>query len=228
MPSTLPSKVPVARNERRYGIRIEKISSRPVERADREDRERRGLLGLVQRLGGRHLHRLLLGHELALHVAGDGDQQARRRGARRRRPGGRPERRRRRRVGHGPCASATPRSPATNAPAVMNAAGDRVRERDQRRGVGQHARRSRSARPGRCRVERVADRVLHPGVGGEDEVRRQDGADRPRSRSWPGGRLCGSRSQPKIQSPRNVDSRKNASRPSIASGAPKMSPTNRL
>ena len=37
-----------------------------------------------------------------------------------------------------------------------------------------------------------------------------------------------SRSQPKIQRPRNVDSRKNASRPSIASGAPKMSPTNRL
>lgn len=38
----------------------------------------------------------------------------------------------------------------------------------------------------------------------------------------------GSRSHPKIHSPRNVDSRKNASRPSIASGAPKMSPTNRL
>ena len=37
----------------------------------------------------------------------------------------------------------------------------------------------------------------------------------------------GSRSQPKIHSPRNVDSRKNASSPSIASGAPKMSPTKR-
>ena len=34
-----------------------------------------------------------------------------------------------------------------------------------------------------------------------------------------------SRSQPKIQRPRNVDSRKNAASPSIASGAPKMSPT---
>ena len=33
------------------------------------------------------------------------------------------------------------------------------------------------------------------------------------------------RSQPKIQSPRNVDSMKNAASPSIASGAPKMSPT---
>ena len=34
-----------------------------------------------------------------------------------------------------------------------------------------------------------------------------------------------SRSQPKIHRPRKVDSRKKAIRPSIASGAPKMSPT---
>ena len=38
----------------------------------------------------------------------------------------------------------------------------------------------------------------------------------------------GSRSHPKIHSPRNVDSRKNASSPSMASGAPKMSPTKAL
>ena len=37
----------------------------------------------------------------------------------------------------------------------------------------------------------------------------------------------GSRVQPKIHSPMNVDSKKNATRPSIASGAPKTSPTNR-
>ncbi len=35
-----------------------------------------------------------------------------------------------------------------------------------------------------------------------------------------------SRSQPKIHSPMNVDSRKNASSASIASGAPNTSPTN--
>ena len=35
-----------------------------------------------------------------------------------------------------------------------------------------------------------------------------------------------SRSQPKIQSPRKVDSSMKAARPSIASGAPKTSPTN--
>ena len=37
----------------------------------------------------------------------------------------------------------------------------------------------------------------------------------------------GSLSQPNSHSPRNVDSRKNAASPSIASGAPKMLPTNR-
>jgi hypothetical protein len=39
--------------------------------------------------------------------------------------------------------------------------------------------------------------------------------------------FLGSRSQPKIHSPRKVDSTKKASSPSIASGAPKTSPTNR-
>ncbi len=36
-----------------------------------------------------------------------------------------------------------------------------------------------------------------------------------------------SRSHPKIHRPRKVDSTKNATRPSIASGAPKTSPTKR-
>ena len=37
----------------------------------------------------------------------------------------------------------------------------------------------------------------------------------------------GSLSQPNSHNPRNVDSRKNAASPSIASGAPKMFPTSR-
>ena len=37
----------------------------------------------------------------------------------------------------------------------------------------------------------------------------------------------GRRVHPKIHSPRNVDSKKNATRPSIARGAPKTSPTKR-
>ena len=40
--------------------------------------------------------------------------------------------------------------------------------------------------------------------------------------------LSGRRPQPKIHRPRKVDSRKKASSASIASGAPKMSPTKRL
>ena len=47
------------------------------------------------------------------------------------------------------------------------------------------------------------------------------------SHMQPACSLGGSRSQPKIHRPRNVDSRKNASRPSIASGAPNTSPTKR-
>ncbi len=39
--------------------------------------------------------------------------------------------------------------------------------------------------------------------------------------------LAFSRSQPKIHRPRKVDSTKKASSPSMASGAPKTSPTNR-
>ena len=37
----------------------------------------------------------------------------------------------------------------------------------------------------------------------------------------------GSRSQPKTHSPRKVDSKKKAARPSMANGAPKTSPTKR-
>ncbi len=39
--------------------------------------------------------------------------------------------------------------------------------------------------------------------------------------------FSGRRPHPKIHRPRNTDSRKNASSASMASGAPKMSPTNR-
>ena len=42
-----------------------------------------------------------------------------------------------------------------------------------------------------------------------------------------GVRAAGSLSQPKIHRPMNVDSRKNAISASIASGAPKTSPTKR-
>ena len=72
----------------------------------------------------------------------------------------------------------------------------------------------------------VADRVLHPRVRDEDEVRRHPRCRARRSRASPGAARGESRFQPKIQRPRNVASRKNAARPSIASGAPKTLPTN--
>ena len=107
----------------------------------------------------------------------------------------------------------------------MNARGDRVRERREGDGLVSTAQMSTSsARP--LGVHLVADRVLHERVRGEDEVRREDGADRVAQMVARWSR-CGSWSHPKIHSPMNVASRKNASRPSIASGAPKTSPTKR-
>src|SRR4030095_12290370 len=80
------------------------------------------------------------------------------------------------------------------------------------------------------RVDGVAHRVLHPRVGGHDERSRQRGADEHQPRRSHAGAGCppgGGASQPKTQKPRNVDSRKKAASPSIASGAPNTSPTNR-
>jgi hypothetical protein len=85
MPSTSSWKLPVARKESRPGISMEKISLGAVERADREDREAGIGLGLVEGLCRSHFHRLDLGHDLALDVAGDHDADARRRARPRRR-----------------------------------------------------------------------------------------------------------------------------------------------
>ena len=66
--------------------------------------------------------------------------------------------------------------------------------------------------------------MLHPRVRREDEIGGQRGAAAVSQivhRCMTGDR----RPQPKIQRPMKVDSRKKAIRPSIASGAPKMSPT---
>ena len=69
--------------------------------------------------------------------------------------------------------------------------------------------------------------MLHPRVGRHDERRRQDARRTRPARSSAGAPAADSLSQPNSHSPRNVDSRKNAARPSIASGAPKMLPTSR-
>ena len=73
--------------------------------------------------------------------------------------------------------------------------------------------------------EGVAHGVLHPAVGQQDP---QGGEVRADSATIQMDRACTffeTRFQPKIQTPMNVDSRKNATVASMASGAPKMSPT---
>ena len=70
--------------------------------------------------------------------------------------------------------------PSMNAPAVTKAASDRVREGHERCLSGKSTAKMSvsSARPVVGVEPLVADRVLHPRVRGEDEVRRDVGADR--------------------------------------------------
>ncbi len=75
----------------------------------------------------------------------------------------------------------------------------------------------RSTRPTGCCMKLFAARMKYalivvPAAASQIVARCSRGLSRPR---------------PKIHRPRNVDSRKNAISPSIASGAPKMSPTKR-
>ncbi len=225
MPSTLPSRLPVPRNDSRQGTSSSKTSSLPSSVPSVKSENGAGCAVVVQRLGGGHLHRLHLGHDLALVVAGDAGAE----------PGD--EQRRRRRAEAAVRNASTSRSGCRircqsairdhERAGDHEAAEDRVREGRPERPCWSAPPRSRSARRGPLLgVDRVADRVLHERVGGEDEVRREHRADRgdpDRGEVQPRR----SRSQPKIHRPRNVDSRKNASSPSIASGAPKMSPTKR-
>ena len=226
MPSTLPSKEPVARNDSSRGIRMVQTSCRAVERADGEDGERRRAARCRRAPRPRPSSSAAARSSSwpAMSPVIDGadaaDQQVDQAPAAA--TGGR-------RVGVPAAAQVPGADPAsTSMPGGQERRGDRVREgADARWSWSSTAPKSvSSARPA-LRVDREADRVLHPGVRGQDEVGRQHGADRGRARCRPGARRFGSRSQPKIHRPRKVDSRKNASSPSMASGAPKMSPTKR-
>ena len=135
----------------------------------------RGALGVVEALGGGHLHRLHLGHDLALDVAGDddgcggdqGDPGAELRGE----PvgGG---------VGAVAVADQVPQGDRhQQGSGDEEGAGDGVREGDQGDLVGEHGDEVGQFGAAGVGVVAVADGVLHERVGGEDEVRREVGAD---------------------------------------------------
>ena len=194
-----------------------------VAAADLEDRERARLAGRPLRLGRRDLHRLVLRLDDA-ELAADQHREDRW-------PGPAPTSAslavRRNEVG-----VASRRRCQADTASITRRAGDQRREQHVRiapeeHRVGEQRPDVVELRPARSGVDRVADRVLHPRVRGDDEHRRQR---RRRARPPRCVTRCtrlGSTSQPNSHSPRNVDSRKNAARPSIASGAPNTSPTNR-
>ena len=195
---------------------------------DREQREPGALLGVAQRLGGGHLHRLLLDHDLALPVAGDRRRRRRRPAPRRSaEPEGRPEGRRpsSRLVVRPQVPGATRRARSRRRPASAPAMTcGKVASAVTLVSTSQmlSARRGRSPAlnrtPTGCCINELAARMKYA-----DRLT----PEREQPDATPGAPACGSRSQPKIHSPRKVDSRKNAARPSIASGAPNTSPTKR-
>ena len=76
MPSTVPSASPVAMNDRTSGTRTLQTSCEPSRVPMVNSENEAGALVVVERLGGGHLHRLLLGHQPGLQVAGDHDADA--------------------------------------------------------------------------------------------------------------------------------------------------------
>ena len=145
-----------------------------VQAADGEDRERRVRLGRVETLGRRHLHGLDLGHDLAGDVAADGDADAGDQQDRGADPHAASEG-----LLHG--ALVALHAPQRH-PDDERAAGEVGRQHDVREGheldlVEQHGEEVVELGAAGLRVVGVAHGVLHPGVGGQDEVRREQRAD---------------------------------------------------
>lgn len=120
-----------------------------------------------------------------------------------------------------------PGDPEQEHPSHHERTKDGVGERCQCGVVGEHGPHVSHDRPA-VLAELDAHGVLHPRVGDDDEVRRDPGSDH----RAPQGREVHALAQPApAEDPDTeegkVDSRKKASRPSSASGAPNTSPTNR-
>ena len=137
------------------------------EPGDREDREALAVPGAADGLGCGHLHRLLMHHQPALTVAErhGPDDREKREGQRQ------PERPR------GDIAVAAAQHQVTADGNDEHAAGgerteDRVRKREQHGAVEQHGKDVGELGVAGGVVDRVADRMLHPGVRRQDEVGR--------------------------------------------------------
>jgi hypothetical protein len=112
-------------------------------------------------------------------------------------------------------------TPSTSMVVVTMAAGNDVEERADQCAVGHDG--PEVGHDGPVALNFVAHRVLHPGVGGQNEEGREH---RPALTIQIDARWmrAETRSLPKIQMPRKVDSKKKANRASMASGAPNTLP----
>ncbi|MPM29577.1 hypothetical protein SDC9_76117 [bioreactor metagenome] len=163
---------------------------RSVQGADGEQREGRRGLGLPDRLGRRHLHRLDIGHHLALQVTGDGDQGTgddQHPGTELGGPGVRGgvlgvltgELADIARPGGAGDLQQVPAGHTHHEGAADHVrGGQRVRDGGQGHRVGQHGAEVGHLGAAAGLVEGEADGVLHEGVGRQDEDRAQHGADR--------------------------------------------------
>ncbi len=176
MPSTLPSKVPVARKDRRYGIRIEKMSSVPsgvpIVKTEKEAGCSVSQSASAAAIFIGCCSVMILPWMSPVIATSRPDTRSMTAPG----LGRRAERR-------GDIGAVTVLEhpvhpdPRDEGASRHERGRDRVGERDQRRAVGQEREEVRELGATRDGVVLVAHRVLHPGVGGQDEVGGQDRAD---------------------------------------------------
>ena len=175
MPLISPLKLPVPRKDSRPGISMIAWCFSPFRLPTVRIENGALRLGRVETLGRRHLHGLDLGHDLAGDVAADGDAEA---GDQQDRGADRATLRRKVSL----IAPSLRCMLHSDDPDHERAAGEvrrqhDVRERHELDLVEQHGEEVVELGAAGLRVVGVAHRVLHPGVRGQDEVRREQRAD---------------------------------------------------
>ena len=182
MPCTWPLKFPVARKDSSRGSLIAKTSLEPFRLPMVNSENDAGLAVWYSASAAAIFIGWYCRHDLALDVTGQGgehrgDEDGDRAGLGRRAERGGGGLRGGVRPGRAP--DQVPQGHrGDQGPGHQEAARNRVRERDQLRRVRQHGHEAGQFLAVGGRVVVVADRVLHPGVGGQDEVGGQHRADR--------------------------------------------------